>query len=90
MIMRECTSPVQPKPLRQPVGKETAALTMQTTCATVLLQPPAELAPVSSLLARLVRDANSFRNLRPSFQVTTVLAEGTSPGSSKRSGENDS
>jgi len=62
---------------------------MHTTCATVLLQRAVELAPVSSPLARLVRDANSSRNLRPSFQVTTVLAEGTASGSSKRSGKND-
>lgn len=87
--MGEGTSRVQPKASRQPVGKETAALTMHTTCATVLLQLAVELAPASSLLARLVRDANSSRHLRPSFQATTVLAEGTAPGSSKRSGKND-
>ena len=89
MIMREGTSPVQPKASRRPVGEKTAALAMHTMCATVLLQLAVEVAPASSLLARLVRDANSFRNLRPSFQVTTVLVEGTAPGSSKRSCKND-
>jgi len=49
MIMRKAASPVQPKASRRPVDKETAALDMQTTCATVLLHPAVELAPVSSL-----------------------------------------
>jgi len=87
--MRECTSPVQPKASRQPVGKETAVLALHTTCATVLLQLAVEVAPVSSLIVRLVRGADSFQVLRPSFQVTTVLVEGTAPGSSKRCCKND-